>query len=396
MEFQRSIVDELAAAVVRKPPLIQVIVGARQVGKTTAAQQLVARLRWPHVWAAADTPLPPGPEWIETQWRLARLQPVGRGQKVLLVLDEVQKVTGWSEVVKRLWDEEKRASGPVLPLLLGSSALLVQKGVTESLTGRFFLHRCPHWTWPECREAFDWSLPEWLYFGGYPGAAPLVADESAWKRYIADSLIETVLSRDVLHLQPITKPVLLRHLFALAATFPAQVFSYNKMLGQLQDAGNTTTLAGYLRLLEMAYLASGLELFSKGQVRKRGSSPKLMLWNNALISALSLRSRGEAMADGAWWGRLVENAVGAHLLNGLSGPDWSVTYWRDGPEEVDYVVAHGAQVWALEVKSGRPGRVSGLPAFKRRYPKAQTWLIGAGGVKLEEFFSRPASVWFGA
>ncbi|MFO1467592.1 MAG: ATP-binding protein [Steroidobacteraceae bacterium] len=396
MAFRRTVVQELVNACRRKPALIQVIAGPRQVGKTTAAQQLVEILRWPHVWAAADLPLPPGPEWIETQWRLARALQASSGEKVLLVLDEIQKVRGWSEVVKSLWDEEKRSRGKVLPIILGSSALLVQRGLTESLTGRFFLHRCPHWSWPECRKAFRWSLSQWIYFGGYPGAAPLIRDEAAWKRYVADSLIETVLSRDVLQLQPIAKPALLRHLFALAAAYPAQILSYNKMLGQLQDAGNTTTLANYLRALETAYLISGLELFSKGKVRQRGSSPKFALWNNALINALSLLTRKQAAADGAWWGRLVENAVAAHLLNGLQGPDWSINYWRDGDAEVDFVVAHGARIWALEVKSGRPGKISGITAFRKRYPQATVWLVGRGGVRLEEFFSRAAPEWFGA
>jgi predicted AAA+ superfamily ATPase len=394
MAYSRPLVAELAAACRRKPSLIQVIAGPRQVGKTTAAAQLVDLLGWPSIQAAADQPLPPGPEWIETQWQLARTLEPAAGQRVLLVLDEIQKVSGWSETVKRLWDDEKRARGPVLPILLGSSALLVQRGLTESLAGRFFLHRCPHWSWPECRAAFRWSLSRWLYFGGYPGAAPLAGEASTWKRYIADSLIETVLSRDVLQLQPITKPTLLRHLFALAATYPAQMLSYNKMLGQLQDAGNTVTLANYLRLLETAYLVSGLELFSKGQMRKRGSSPKLVLWNNALVNALSLLSPKQAMADGGWWGRLVENAVGAHLTNGLQGPDWSVTYWRDGDAEVDFVVAHGTRVWALEVKSGRPGKVSGLQAFRRKYPRAKVWLVGENGIKLEDFFGKPATEWF--
>ena len=393
MPFTRSLVAELATACRRKPSLVQIITGPRQVGKTTAAHQLVERLGWPNVWAAADLPLPPGPEWIETQWQLARTLEPASGERVLLVLDEVQKVSGWSEVIKRLWDEEKHARGRVLPVLLGSSALLVQKGATESLAGRFFLHRCPHWSWPECRAAFRWSWQEWVYFGGYPGAATLTRDEPVWKRYIADSLIETVLSRDVLQLQPITKPTLLRHLFALAATYPAQMLSYNKMLGQLRGAGNTTTLAAYLRLLETAYLVSGLELFSQGQVRKRGSSPKLVLWNNALVNALSLLTRQQAMANGGFWGRLVENAVGAHLLNGLQGPDWSITYWRDGDEEVDFVVAHGTHVWALEVKSGRPGKASGVRAFRKRYPKAKVWLLGEGGIKLPDFFSRPALEW---
>lgn len=394
MAFTRALVQELAAGCRRNPPLIQVIAGPRQVGKTTAAEQLVKLLGWPHVWAAADLPLPPGPEWIETQWHLARMFEAGAGQKVLLVLDEIQKVAGWSEMVKRLWDEDRRTRANVLPVLLGSSALLVQKGLTESLSGRFFLHRCPHWSWPECRKAFRWSLEQWIYFGGYPGAAPLAKQESAWKRYIADSLIETTLARDVLQLQTVAKPALLRHLFALAAAYPAQILSYNKMLGQLQDAGNTTTLANYLRLLGTAYLVSGLELFSRGKVRQRGSSPKFALWNNALINALSLLSRRQAMADGAWWGRLVENAVGSHLLNGLQEPDWAVTYWRDGDAEVDFVVAHGTRIWALEVKSGRPGKTGGVDAFRKRYPKANVWLIGSGGIQLEDFFNRPAVDWF--
>ena len=387
-------VAEIAAALEHKLPLLQVVVGPRQVGKSTAAAQVEKRLGWPSLTASADAPLPHPPEWIETQWRLARAKTASTAKRVLLILDEIQKVPGWSEVVKRLWDEEKRTDGLVRVLLLGSSALLVQRGLSESLAGRFFLHRCSHWSWPECTEAFGWDLDRWIYFGGYPGAAALADDETIWKRYVADSLIETVLARDVVQMQTITKPALLRHLFALAAQYPAQIFSYNKMLGQLHDAGNTVTLAGYLRLLETGFLASGLELYSKGQVRKRGSSPKLILWNNALVNATSLKTFEQAFADGSWWGRLVENAVGAHLLNHLQGPPWSVTYWRDTGEEVDFVVSHGAQTWAVEVKSGRGNKASGLAAFRQRYPKAKVWLVGDTGIPLADFFSRPAQEWF--
>ena len=394
MKFERLMVGEIITALERKPPLLQVLVGPRQVGKSTAAAQVEKQLGWPSHTAAADAPLPHGPEWIETQWRLARAKTASTKKRVLLVLDEIQKVRGWSEVVKRLWDEEVRTGGKVRALLLGSSALLVQRGLTESLAGRFFLHRCTHWSWHECRAAFGWNLDRWIYFGGYPGAAAMADDEAVWKRYIADSLIETVLARDVLQMQTVTKPALLRHLFALAAHYPAQIFSYNKMLGQLHDAGNTVTLAAYLRLLETAFLASGLELYSKGQARKRGSSPKLILWNNALVSAATLKTFDQAFADGSWWGRLVENAVGAHLLNHLQRPAWSVTYWRDAGEEVDFVVSHGAQTWALEVKSGRGDKTSGLTTFRQRYPKAKVWLVGDTGIPLADFFSRPAEEWF--
>jgi predicted AAA+ superfamily ATPase len=315
---------------------------------------------------------------------------------VLLVLDEIQKVRGWSETIKRLWDANVARGLPLRVVLLGSSALLVQRGITESLAGRFLLHRCQHWSLPECRAAFGWDLSQWLHFGGYPGAAPLADDEALWRQYIADSMIETVLSRDVFQLAPVTKPVLMRHLFALAATHPAQIFSYNKMLGQLLDVGNTTTLAAYLRLLDAAFLLSGLEQYSAGQLRKRGSSPKLVFWNNALINAMNGLSRAAAQSDGAWHGRIVENAVGAHLLNHLQGPEWSLAYWRDGDYEVDYVVRRGAAVWALEVKSGRTGKLFGLAAFRKRHPDARALVIGGEGLPLEDFFNHPPQELFSA
>lgn len=394
MDIQRPVVGSILAGFRHEKPLLQALIGPRQVGKTTAAVHVREHLGWPAHEATADAAIPHSPEWIETQWRLARARRGSATGRVLLVLDEIQKVPGWSEVVKRLWDAELREKGGVRPLLLGSSSLLVQKGLTESLSGRFLLHRATHWSLAECREAFGFDLERWIFYGGYPGAAAFVDDETLWRRYVNDSLIETVLARDVLQMQTVTKPALLRQLFALSTQYPAQMLSYNKMLGQLQDAGNTVTLASYLRLLETAFLVSGLQLHTKGEVRKRGSSPKLVLWNNALVSAGARPSFAEARADGAWWGRLVENAVGAHLLNHLQGPQWSVTYWRDGPAEVDYVVSRGAHTWAIEVKSGRGGRVSGLSAFRERYPKASSWIVGTGGIPLEEFFGGNPERWF--
>lgn len=371
---------------------MHVLVGPRQVGKTTIARQLADSLGFPAIVATADSPTPLDGAWIETQWRRALMRT--SDGPVLLVLDEVQKVSGWSESVKLLWDGRDFAQD-IRVLLLGSSALLMQDGLTESLAGRFLLHRCPHWSFVECKEAFGWTLEQWIFFGGYPGAAAFAHDESLWKRYIVDSLIETVLARDVYQMARVGKPVLLRHLFALAATLPAQIVSYTKMLGQLQDAGNTTTLAHYLRLLEGAFLLSGLELFSRGTQRKRGSSPKLVLWNNALVSSLGLRSFEQAVSDPAWWGRLVENAVGAHLCNGLGSMEYAVAYWRDGKYEVDYVVERGQDIWAIEVKSGASGDAKGLERFRTKYPEAKTLMIGGPGIPLEEFFSLPAGRWVG-
>ena len=391
MKYRIDAVSDLIQALESGPSLIQIITGPRQVGKTTAAMDVQQALHWPSVFEAADYYPAPGPEWIETQWARARAL---AGPRRLLILDEIQKVRGWSETVKRLWDEDRRNHVSLDVLLLGSSALLLHRGMGESLAGRFRLHRCMHWSHPECAAAFGWNLDQWIYFGGYPGAAAFSDNESQWTRYVSDALIETAIARDVLQLHPLNKPALLRELFGVAASHPAQIFSYNKMLGQLNDAGNTTTLAHYLELLATAYLASGLSHYSGGHPRKRASSPKLILWNNALINAFARRSFADARADGAWWGRLVENAVGAHLLNHLPRDTHAVNYWRQGNDEVDFVVSSGKSAWAIEVKSGRPGRVGGLEAFRARHPSAHALLVGSGGIPLDEFFRAPPAQWF--
>lgn len=392
MSYERPLLSTLRTLLSRPTPVIHALIGPRQVGKTTIARQIQETIGFTSIYATADSPVPLDSAWIETHWRRAVAEGTSSGKPVLLILDELQKVRGWSETLKIYWDN--RSTGPdIRVLILGSSALLMQEGLSESLAGRFFLHRCSHWSFAECHEAFGWNLEQWIYFGGYPGAASFVDDETSWKRYITDSLIETVLARDVLQMSKVAKPVLLRHLFALAATLPAQSVSYTKMLGQLHDAGNTTTLAHYLKLLESAFLASGLELFSRGVQRKRGSSPKLILWNNALVNALSTRSFSDALANTVWWGRLVENAVGAHLCNSLTSVEHSVTYWREGDHEVDFVIARGRDIWAVEVKSGRSGKAAGLTRFRDRYPEAQTLLVGAQGIPLEEFFSKNIEGW---
>ena len=339
--------------------------------------------------ASADLPLPPDPEWIRSQWDRTLYQSrrkQTRKADVLLILDEVQKVTGWSEVVKDLWDTACRENEGLQVIILGSSSLLIQKGLSESLAGRFFLYRCTHWGFQEMERAFSWDLDRWLFFGGYPGAAVFVDQEQTWARYVTDSLIETVLARDVLQLQTVAKPALLRHLFMLSAVHPAQILSYNKMLGQLQDAGNTTTLAHYLKLFESAFLISGLELFKLGRRQKRGSSPKLIVWNNGLVNAISGESLRSSRLDHSWWGRLIENAVGAHLLNHLSGLPYSVYYWRNRGLEIDFVVKTPKNIWGIEVKSGWSGNPKGTSQFLKSHPGARVMILGHHGMALEEFF----------
>lgn len=388
--MDRLLVADLHDRLIRMPRLMQIVIGPRQIGKTTIAQTVGRRWEGPVRYASADALPAPGREWIETHWALARGE-ASQGP-ALLILDEVQKIQGWSDTVKALWDQELSQALPseALPLrvvLVGSSALLLSRGATESLAGRFFMNRCPHWSYDECREAFGWNLDQWIYFGGYPGAAALIGHEDEWRTYITDSLIETVIGRDVLALQTVNKPALLRQLFGLASRFPAQILSYNKMLGQLQDAGNTTTLAHYLRLLETAFLLSGLERFSAGHARSRGSSPKLVFWNNGLVSAMGTQSFRQIRSERDFWGRLVENAVGAHLLNHLQGLPYEITYWRHHRHEVDYVVRSGRHLWVIEVKSGRPRTAPGLQVFLSEHPKSKALLVGPGGMELEEFFA---------
>jgi uncharacterized protein len=385
--FERKIVSEILRLDALTPRRLQILIGPRQVGKTTAARQAATRSGLPCHYASADEALPPGPEWIEAQWNAAARLTSASSPSAWLILDEIQKVRGWSEEIKRLWDAD--TTGKIRPLLLGSSALLLQKGLSESLAGRFFLHRCSHWSLPEMREAFGWDLETWLVFGGYPGAANYIADRELWLRYINDSLIETTLSRDILQLETVAKPALLRHLFGLAAHHPSQVLSFNKMLGQLTDAGNTTTLSHYLHLLGQAFLITGLPAYSGNEIRRRASSPKLLIQNNALVTASNPRSLSNPDPDPAWRGRLVENAVGAALLQANTSPGTTLHYWRDGALEVDFVLAEGPRLHAIEVKSGRPGKISGLAAFKKKHPQATPLLIGAGGIPLEDFFKNP-------
>jgi predicted AAA+ superfamily ATPase len=385
--FERKIVGEILRLASIAPRRLQIVIGPRQVGKTTAARQAAARSECPCHYASADEALPPGPEWIEAQWNAALRLAAHCETPAWLILDEIQKVRGWSEEVKRLWDAD--TTEKIQPLLLGSSALLLQKGLSESLAGRFFLHRCSHWSWPEMRDAFGWDLETWLVFGGYPGAANYIGDPELWMRYISDSLIDTTLSRDILQLETVAKPALLRHLFGLAAHYPSQVLSFNKMLGQLVDAGNTTTLSHYLQLLGQAFLITGLSAYSGGEVRRRASSPKLIVQNNALVTASNPRAFAMKNTDAAWRGRLVENAVGAVLLQEYTSSTTSLYYWRDGMLEADFVLADGPQLFGIEVKSGRPDKISGLAAFKNKYPKASPLIIGSSGIPLEKFFENP-------
>jgi uncharacterized protein len=337
---------------------------------------------------SADEPSLRGPAWLQLQWDQARgaAQDAGGG---ILVVDEVHKLPDWSETVKRLWDEDTAGGLPLQVILLGSAPLLMRRGLTESLAGRFEIIHLPHWSFTEIREAFGWSLDQFIFFGGYPGAAPLIGDIERWRRYMLDSLIETTLSRDVLLLTRVDKPALLRQLFELACRYSGQILSYTKMLGQLQDAGNSTTLAHYMELLAAAGMVTALRKYSGSVTRQRGSIPKLQVLNTGLISAFSTHTLEETRADGDRWGRLVESAVGAHLANAALTGAGSIFYWRDRNREVDFVFQHGASLTAVEVKSGVASLAQpGLAAFRSEYKRSRLLLVGGDGVALEEFLSK--------
>lgn len=374
---------------------LQVISGARQVGKTTLVTQVAAGGTLPHHFASADEPTLRGPQWIEQQWEAARLLARGAGKRgALLVLDEVQKAPGWSESVKHFWDADTRAGLPLKVVLLGSAPLLVQTGLTESLAGRFEILHLPHWSFPEIREAFGWTVNQYLFYGGYPGAAPLVAEPERWARYIRDSLIETTIARDVLLLSRVDKPALLRRLFELGCSYSGQILSYTKMLGQLQEAGNTTTLAHYLDLLSGAGMLTGLQKFAGAAARRRGSSPKLQVLNTALMTAQSGLSAAEARENREFWGRLVESAVGAHLANAAGAGVGEVFYWRDRSREVDFVVRLGRRLVAIEVKSGRSrDALPGMAAFAEAFHPTRKLLVGGDGIPVEAFLSEPVERW---
>ena len=366
---------------------IQVIYGPRQIGKTTLVRQIMAELDYPSIMIAADA-VPAGDGvWISQQWENARIRQQQHPETpFLLVIDEVQKIDNWSEQIKAEWDRDTAEEMDIRVVLLGSSRLMLQQGLTESLAGRFEATYLGHWSYKEMKDAFGLTAEEFIWFGGYPGAIALKDDEDRWKNYIRDSLLETSISKDILMLTRVDKPALMKRLFELGSVYSGQVLSYTKIMGQLADAGNTTTLANYLNLLNDAGLLGGLEKYSPNMVRKRSSSPKFMVHNTAIMSGISNESMDTLLADPKAWGRWVESGVGAHLINqSFKDKKLNVYYWREGNEEVDFVLEYKKRVIALEVKSSKTGTLSGMNAFSKQFKPEKNLLIGADGIPWQEF-----------
>ena len=413
MEFQRCQVATVVRRLAEPPRRIVAVFGPRQTGKTTGIRQALLQIEQPSRYVAVDEPdvpaLRPPPtspshdtalvpgvrdeQWLVRQWMDARREAERSPRGFVLVLDEIQRVPRWSETVKGLWDADRGAERALHVVILGSSPLLMQSGLSESLAGRFEPIRFAHWSFSEMADAFGLDLPRYLYFGGYPGAASMLRDHQQWRQYIQQGLVETNLERDVLSMTRVDKPALLKRLFELGAAWSGQILSYTKMLGELDGAGHTVTLARYLDLLQRAGLLAGLPKYAS-RPHRRGSSPKLNVLNTALMTAGSGYTFDEARADRTFWGRIVESAIGAHLLNTATS-DVRLHYWRDGPHEVDFVLRRGPRVVAIEVKSGpRRGAPRGLETFTERFRPQRSLVVGeAGDVPLHEFLAAPASHW---
>ena len=395
MTYIRKQYHTLRERILEPRRFMQILAGPRQVGKTTLVGQVLDDISIPYTLEVADAVDPKDSNWIHRVWESARAtMQIRKEQERLLVIDEVQKIDNWSEVVKREWDEDSRLRVNMKVVLLGSSRLLLKRGMTESLAGRFELIRLGHWSLQEMRDAFGVTLDQYIYFGGYPGSAGMIDNEKRWRKYIKDSLVAPAIEKDVIMTSNIYKPALMKQLFELGCGYSAEILSMTKLMGQLQDAGNVTTLATYLNILDECSLLTGLLKYAHDDARKRGSVPKYQVYNNALLTAYKGQSFFTDRTETRKWGRWVESAVGAHVMSMAEELDYKVYYWRepsrsmaDGDKEVDFIINNNGELTAIEVKSGRRKMNSGLPAFVEAFHPKRAFIVGTGGVSLEDFLS---------
>ena len=367
---------------------IQVVMGARQIGKSTVVKQVLNDLDEPYRMFSADNIPTTNSAWISDCWAAARSLKENKGwDSIVLVIDEIQKITNWSEVVKKEWDADTFNDTNIKVLLLGSSRVLLEKGLSESLAGRFEEIRMTHWSYQEMKECFGFTLDQYIFYGGYPGAAPLIHDEDRFSQYIQSAIIEATINKDILMDTPISKPALLRQTFELGAAYSGEILSLNKMLGSLQDAGNTVTLASYINLLNESGLLCGLQKYSIDLARRRASIPKLQVYNNALKMVYSPLTFEEVLVDRKSWGRIVESCIGAYLVSQSFVHRFEVFYWRERDDEVDFILRKKSSVIAIEVKSNAEKKTAGLEKFKQLFQPKKAFIVGDGGISIEDFLS---------
>lgn len=367
---------------------IQVIMGPRQVGKSTVVKQVLQDIDLPFLLFSADNVPASNSAWVSNCWAAVRSQKESKAYGcVILVIDEIQKIANWSEVVKKEWDDDTFHGLDIRVLLLGSSRVMLEKGLSESLAGRFEEIRMGHWSYAEMKECFGYTLDQYMFYGGYPGAAELITEPDRWEQYIQSAIIDTTINKDILMDTPISKPALLRQTFELGSSYSGEVLSLSKMLGSLQDAGNTVTLAGYINLLDESGMLCGIQKYSIDTARRRASIPKLQVYNNALKAIFNPYTFEQAILDRRAWGRIFESSIGAWLVSQAFVHRFEVFYWRERDLEVDFILRKKGIVIAIEVKSNAEKNTKGLNAFKERFNPKAAFIVGDGGISPTDFLT---------
>jgi predicted AAA+ superfamily ATPase len=386
--YKRRQFSELKSRLEEMRDKIQVVYGPRQVGKSTLVKQVLKEITIDFTFISADNVGKENVSWINEVWETARQRmKLKKVEEYLLVIDEVHKISNWSEAVKKEWDADTFNDVNIKVVLLGSSRLLIKDGLTESLAGRYELIHMSHWSYKEMKEAFGIDLEHYVFFGGYPGGVKFINNETRWRRYIKESIIAPAIVYDILMTKLVYKPELMQQLVELGCTYSGEEIALTKLLGQLQDVGNVTTLASYLSTLKESHLLCGLQKYAKDNARKYNSIPKMLVYNTALLSSLYGMNYSQVFVNPKMWGRWVESAVGAHLLNMADELDYKLYYWRERNDEVDFILEYNRQCIAIEVKSGRRTTNKGISVFKEKFNPIHTFIVGSGGIPLEEFLS---------
>lgn len=387
--YQRRHLNILKSRMAEPRRRMQIVMGPRQVGKSTLVGQFTEGISVPFDFFAADGVNRFDSSWIPNKWQQVRMRmDIHSEQEHILIIDEVQKIRGWSEQVKKEWDEDSRSHRNLKVILLGSPRLLSQKGLEESLEGRFETIKMGYWDWQEMHEAFGFSMDEYVYFGGFPGLAPDIQDEDRWRNLMEDSIISPILTRDILEIEEIRNPALLRQVFELACIESAKELSLTKMQGTM-NSGTVPTIKNYLDILNKSMIVQPLQNYSPSRVKEKQSVPKMQVFNNAFRNRFGTFSFDEARVDPAEWGRLVESAVGAHLANRAMTDDYELFYWRnERRQECDYVLRKGQALVAIEVKSGSVDKTVGFEKFKERFADKVTaaFIVGPHALPLDDFF----------
>lgn len=384
--YKRAEYQTIKARLEEPRKFIQMLMGARQIGKSTVVKQVLQDLNLPYQLFSADNVPATNSAWISNCWAAVRsLKEARKLDSIVLVIDEIQKISNWSEVVKKEWDEDTFYDRNIKVLLLGSSRVLLERGLSESLAGRFEEIRMGHWSYREMKACFGFSLEQYLFYGGYPGAASLIGDDDRFQQYIQSAIIEATINKDILMDTPISKPALLRQTFELGAAYSGNLLSLNKMLGTLQDAGNTSTLAGYINLLDESGLLCGIQKFCNDTARRKASIPKFQVYNNALKTVYTPLTFEQAVLDRKAWGYIFESGIGAYLVSQAFIHRFEIFYWRERNDEVDFILRKKGSVVAIEVKSNAEKKTEGLEKFKQLFHPHTAFIVGDGGISAEDF-----------